>query len=80
MDDLTARPDLKAGEFITETLPEYGGGRQVTMYVPPQPAEAVVFSDDGQGFPKGGRFLESTDLPPDDRRRPRIDRRDAATA
>jgi enterochelin esterase-like enzyme len=64
MDDLTARPDLKAGELVTETLPEYDGGRQVTVYVPPQPAEAVVFSGDGQGFPKWGRFLESADVPP----------------
>ena len=53
MDDLTARPDLKAGELVTETLPEYDGGRQVTVYVPPQPAEAVVFTGDGQGFPSG---------------------------
>ena len=44
-----------AGEFVTETLPEYDGGRQVTVYVPPHPPEAVVFAGDGQGFSKWGR-------------------------
>ena len=53
-----------AGDFVTETLPEYDGGRQVTVYVPPDPPEAVVFAGDGQGFSKWGRFLESTDAPP----------------
>ena len=28
-----------AGELVTETF-EYDGGRQVTVYVPPAPAEA----------------------------------------
>ena len=35
-----------AGELVTETL-EYDGGRAVTVYVPPDPAEAVVFAADG---------------------------------
>jgi enterochelin esterase-like enzyme len=35
-----------AGQFITETF-AYDGGRQVTVYVPPAPAEAVVFAGDG---------------------------------
>jgi enterochelin esterase-like enzyme len=35
-----------AGELVTETL-EYDGGRQVTVYVPPDPAGAVVFAADG---------------------------------
>jgi hypothetical protein len=35
------------GELITETF-EYDGGREVTVYVPPQPPEAVVFAGDGQ--------------------------------
>src|SRR3984957_17738352 len=51
-----------AGEFVTETLPEYDGGRQVTVYVPPNPPEAVVFAGDGQGFSKWGRFLEAADI------------------
>jgi enterochelin esterase-like enzyme len=36
-----------AGEFVTETL-DYDGGRQVTVYVPPERPEAVVFAGDGQ--------------------------------
>jgi enterochelin esterase-like enzyme len=35
-----------AGELVTEAR-EYDGGRQVTVYVPPRPAEAVVFAADG---------------------------------
>jgi enterochelin esterase-like enzyme len=35
-----------AGEVVTEAL-EYDGGRQVTVYAPPRPAEAVVFAADG---------------------------------
>jgi hypothetical protein len=36
-----------AGAFVTETF-DYDGGRQVTVYVPPDPPEAVVFAGDGQ--------------------------------
>jgi enterochelin esterase-like enzyme len=35
-----------AGELVTEAL-EYDGGRPVTVYVPPEPAETVVFAADG---------------------------------
>lgn len=34
------------GEFVNETF-QYDGGRQVTVYVPPGPPEAVVFCADG---------------------------------
>jgi len=51
--------DPIAGEFVAETLLEYDGGRQVTVYVPPHPPEAVVYAGDGQGFAKWGRFLEA---------------------
>jgi enterochelin esterase-like enzyme len=51
--------DPIAGAFVTETLLEYDGGRQVTVYVPPHPPEAVVYAGDGQGFSKWGRFLEA---------------------
>jgi predicted esterase len=51
-----------AGELVTETL-DYDGGRQVTVYLPPDPPEAVVFAADGQGFSKWGRFLERADVP-----------------
>jgi len=53
----------RAGEFVTETLLGYDGGRQVTVYVPKDPPEAIVFAGDGQGFSKWGPILESTDLP-----------------
>ena len=53
-----------AGELVTDTLLEYDGGRQVTVYVPPDPPEAVVFAADGQGFSKWGRFLEAAGVPP----------------
>ena len=38
--------DPIVGELVTETL-DYEGGRQVTVYVPPNPPDAVVFSADG---------------------------------
>jgi hypothetical protein len=46
------RADPIAGELVTETL-DYDGGRQVTVYVPPDPPEAVVFAGDGQGSRSG---------------------------
>src|SRR5262245_54842588 len=52
----------KAGELITETL-DYDGGRQVKAYVPPGPAEAIVFSGDGRLITFWGRVLEAADLP-----------------
>jgi enterochelin esterase-like enzyme len=57
------RAEPLRGELVTETLPEYDGGRPVTVYVPPDPPEAVVFAGDGQGFSKWGRFLEAVDVP-----------------
>src|SRR5580692_7125709 len=52
-----------SGEFVTETF-EYDNGRQVTVYVPRNPPEAVVFAADGQRLSKWGRLLESAGLPP----------------
>jgi len=46
-----------SGEFVTETF-EYDGGRQVTVYVPPEPPGAIVFAPDGQRISKWGRLLE----------------------
>ena len=57
MDD---RPS--AGELVTETF-EYDGGRQVTVYVPPDPPEAVVFAGDGQLISRWGEVLEAADVP-----------------
>ena len=54
----STRP-LTAGQFVTETF-KYDAGRQVTGYVPPDPATAVVFAGDG-GWPisKLGGALEA---------------------
>ena len=35
-----------AGELVTEEL-EYDGGRSITVYVPPDPVDAVVYAADG---------------------------------
>jgi enterochelin esterase-like enzyme len=51
-----------AGELVTETL-EYDGGRQVTVYVPPDPPEAVVFAGDGQLISRWGVDLEAASVP-----------------
>ena len=53
-----------AGELVTEAL-DYDGGRQVTVYVPPDPPEAVVFAGDGQGISQWGGYLEAADVPPE---------------
>src|SRR5579863_9534611 len=51
------------GELVTETF-GYDGGREVTVYVPPQPPEAVVFAGDGQLISQWGGVLEVADVPP----------------
>jgi hypothetical protein len=48
-----------AGAFVTETF-DYDGGRQVTVYVPPDPPEAVVFAGDGQRISQWGRSGEKS--------------------
>ncbi len=50
------------GELITETF-AYDGGRGVTVYVPPEPPEAVVFAGDGQLISQWGGVLEAADVP-----------------
>jgi enterochelin esterase-like enzyme len=52
-----------AGEFVSETF-DYDGGRQVTVYVPADPPEAVVFAGDGQRISQWGRFLAAAEIPP----------------
>ncbi len=52
------------GELVTETLLEYDGGRQVSVYVPSDPPEAIVFAGDGQGLATWGSVLEAADVPP----------------
>jgi enterochelin esterase-like enzyme len=53
---------LSKGELVTETL-AYDGGRNVTVYVPPEPPEAVVFAGDGQLISQWGSLLEATGVP-----------------
>jgi len=50
-----------AGEFVTEAF-EYDGGRQVTVYVPPNLPQAIIFAGDGQRISKWGRLLEKVDV------------------
>ena len=52
-----------AGELITETF-DYDGGRNVTVYIPPDSPEAVVFAGDGQLISQWGRDLEAAAGPP----------------
>jgi len=51
-----------SGAFLTETF-EYDGGRQVTVYVPPDPPEAIVYAGDGQVTSQWGGALEANGLP-----------------
>jgi enterochelin esterase-like enzyme len=51
-----------AGKLVTETF-EYDGGRRVTVYVPPDPPEAVVFAGDGQLIARWGGVLEAAGVP-----------------
>ena len=51
-----------SGKFVTEMF-SYQGGRQVTVYVPLDPPEAIIFAGDGQRISKWGRMLEGADVP-----------------
>lgn len=57
------RDSTDSKEFVTELF-AYDGGRQVSVYIPPAPPEAIVFAGDGQRISKWGRLLENADLPP----------------
>ena len=57
-----ARVDPIAGDLVTESF-EYDGGRQVSVYVPPEPPQAVVFAGDGQLISQWGGYLEAAGLP-----------------
>jgi enterochelin esterase-like enzyme len=52
-----------AGSLVTETF-AYDGGRPVTVYVPPEPPQAIVYAGDGQPIAHWGQHLEAADLPP----------------
>ena len=56
-------PSHFAGKLVTERF-DYDGGRQVTVYVPPVPPDAVVFAGDGQLISQWGGVLEAADVPP----------------
>jgi enterochelin esterase-like enzyme len=55
--------DPIAGDLVTKTF-DYDGGRPVTVYVPPDPPDAVVFAGDGQLISQWGTYLEAADVPP----------------
>src|SRR5262245_3429455 len=61
-----APPETEAdqikGEFVTETF-DYDGGRRVTVYVPLDPPEAIVFAGDGQMISQWGGILEIAGVP-----------------
>jgi len=50
------------GELVTKTFP-FDGGRQVTVYVPTHPVEAILYCGDGQLLPTWGFDLEQDNLP-----------------
>jgi enterochelin esterase-like enzyme len=52
-----------AGHLVTETF-NYDGGRQASVYVPPAPAESIVFAGDGGWhISRLGKVLEAADAP-----------------
>jgi enterochelin esterase-like enzyme len=55
--------DAIAGELVTETF-DYDDERQVTVYVPPDAPEAIVFAADGQMISQWGGILESAAVRP----------------
>jgi enterochelin esterase-like enzyme len=59
----SSRDGPAAGQLVTETL-DYDGGRQVTVYVPPGAAEAVVFAGDGQRVSRWGGLLDAAGVRP----------------
>jgi enterochelin esterase-like enzyme len=61
-EEVTPMSSIK-GDLVTDTL-EYDGGRKVTVYLPPDRPEAVVFAGDGQLIAPWGSVLEETGGPP----------------
>lgn len=57
------RADPGQGKCVTERF-DYDGGREVTVYVPPGPPEAIVFAGDGQLISQWGGVLEAAEVPP----------------
>jgi enterochelin esterase-like enzyme len=48
--------------LVTERL-DFDRGREVSVYVPARPPEAIVFAGDGQTLPQWGEDLERPELP-----------------
>jgi enterochelin esterase-like enzyme len=48
-------------ELITETF-KYDSGRRVTVYVPPEPPQSIVYAGDGQRISQWGLVLEKARL------------------
>jgi enterochelin esterase-like enzyme len=51
------------GHLVTETF-SFDGGRRVTVYVPAEEPQAVVFAGDGELISSWGGALEAADVPP----------------
>ena len=51
------------GDLVTEVL-DFDGGRSVTVYVPAQRPEAIVFAGDGATIAAWGAVLDDADVPP----------------
>jgi hypothetical protein len=52
-----------AGQLVTEAF-EYDDGRPVTVYIPPDSPQGIVFAGDGQLISQWGGDLEAADVPP----------------
>lgn len=63
MNERGSRGKPLAGEVVVETF-DYDDRRQVSVYVPPDPPEAIVFAGDGEMISRWGSILEGADLPP----------------
>src|SRR5580765_1593769 len=51
-----------AGQLVTEAF-EYDDGRLVTVYIPPDSPQGIVFAGDGQLISQWGGVLEAADVP-----------------
>src|ERR1044072_515076 len=51
------------GQLVAEAL-GYDDGRPVTVYIPPDSPQAIVFAGDGQLITQWGGVLEAADAPP----------------
>jgi enterochelin esterase-like enzyme len=52
-----------AGQLVTEAF-EYDDGRPLTVYIPPDPPQGIVFAGAGQLISQWGGDLEAAEVPP----------------